>query len=124
MITHGRPEPSTASSSPTAPRFAWRPLVTKGSTRALITSRFVDDRMFAFQAYPTPEQLKLGKFILRGRRRLSFLTHHKESRRLTPFFSERVLEQFAIAYTMWGDLFNRPACGFVRPGVQAGKRRE
>src|SRR5262249_36755962 len=112
MITHGRPEPSTGSSSPTGPRSEWRPLVTKGSTLALITSRFADDRMFASQAYPTPGQLKLGKCILRGRRRLSFLTHHKESRRLTPFFSERVLEQFAIAYIMRGDLF-RAVCNCV-----------
>src|SRR5262245_55299613 len=97
MITHGRPEPSTASSSPTAPRFAWRPLVTKGSTRALITSRFVDDQMFAFQAYPPPGQLKSGKMWSLGSAAVvSLLTHHKESRRLTPFFSERVLGRFAI----------------------------
>src|SRR5215468_8977712 len=51
MIIPGRPEPSTASSSPTAPRSAWRPLVTRGSTLALITSRFAEDRTFAFPAF-------------------------------------------------------------------------
>jgi hypothetical protein len=30
----------------------------------------------------------------------------------------------AIARTVWGDLFNRPVCSFVRLGVQLGKRRE
>jgi hypothetical protein len=30
------------------------------------------------------------------------------------------LEQVAVACTVWGDLFNRPDCGFV----QSGKKRE
>jgi hypothetical protein len=30
------------------------------------------------------------------------------------------LERFADACTVWGDLFNRPDCGFV----QSGKKRE
>jgi len=30
------------------------------------------------------------------------------------------LDRIAIAYTVWGDLFNRPVCGFI----QSGKKRE
>jgi len=29
----------------------------------------------------------------------------------------RPLWRFAIACTVWGDLFNRPVCGFVRLGT-------
>ena len=28
-------------------------------------------------------------------------------------FRQFVLELFAIAHTVWGDLFNRPVCGLV-----------
>jgi CheY-like chemotaxis protein len=31
-----------------------------------------------------------------------------------------VLERIAVACTVWGDLFNRPVCGFVH----SGKKRE
>jgi hypothetical protein len=31
-----------------------------------------------------------------------------------------VLYRFANACTVWGDLFNRPVCGFI----QSGKKRE
>jgi hypothetical protein len=30
------------------------------------------------------------------------------------------LDRIAVAFTVWGDLFNRPVCGFV----QSGKKRE
>jgi hypothetical protein len=33
---------------------------------------------------------------------------------------DKSLERFAGACTVWGDLFNRPVCGFV----QSGKKRE
>jgi hypothetical protein len=31
-------------------------------------------------------------------------------------FPFSILERIAIAFTVWGDLFNRPVCGFVRLG--------
>jgi hypothetical protein len=34
------------------------------------------------------------------------------------------LWRFAIACTVWGNLFNRPVRGFVKLGVQSRKMRE